>query len=98
MSRRKQRSTFDQVSELDRERIVAYRDIVHYLSAKSIVMLDETKQLYCEYVTVGYGRVRWTDVVNRVHFTAPLHVRTAKLCAVMDRSVTSRTVAQHIES
>ncbi|GFV12081.1 hypothetical protein TNCV_1405451, partial [Trichonephila clavipes] len=26
MSRRKQRSPFDQVSEFDRERIVAYRD------------------------------------------------------------------------
>ncbi|GFY36291.1 uncharacterized protein TNCV_4846621 [Trichonephila clavipes] len=34
MSRRKQRSAFDQVSEFDRGRIVAYRDIVDYLSEK----------------------------------------------------------------
>ncbi|GFW65583.1 transposable element Tcb1 transposase [Trichonephila clavipes] len=44
MSRRKQRSTFDQVSEFDRGRIVAYRD-EDYLSGKSVVVLDETKQL-----------------------------------------------------
>ncbi|GFU82490.1 hypothetical protein TNCV_433341 [Trichonephila clavipes] len=45
MSRRKQRSAFDQVSEFDRGKIVAYRDIVDYLSGKSVVVLDETKQL-----------------------------------------------------
>ncbi|GFX14862.1 uncharacterized protein TNCV_1486041 [Trichonephila clavipes] len=39
------RSAFDQVSEFDRGRIVAYRDIVEYLSGKSVVMLDETEQL-----------------------------------------------------
>ncbi|GFX21376.1 hypothetical protein TNCV_2253231 [Trichonephila clavipes] len=44
-------------------------------------------------------RVRRTDVVDLVHLSAPLHVRTGKLCAWMtDRSVSSRTVAQHIES
>ncbi|GFY12822.1 uncharacterized protein TNCV_4284801 [Trichonephila clavipes] len=45
MSRRKQRSAFDQVSEFDRGRILAYRDCVDYLSGKSVVVLDETKQL-----------------------------------------------------
>ncbi|GFT31588.1 transposable element Tcb1 transposase [Trichonephila clavipes] len=45
MSRRKQRSAFDQVSEFDRGSIVAYRDTVDYLSRKSVVVLDETKQL-----------------------------------------------------
>ncbi|GFU07841.1 uncharacterized protein TNCV_3551591 [Trichonephila clavipes] len=45
MSRRKQRSAFDQVSEFDRGRTVAYREIVDYLSEKSVVVLDETKQL-----------------------------------------------------
>ncbi|GFX15126.1 transposable element Tcb1 transposase [Trichonephila clavipes] len=35
MSCRKQRSAFDQVSEFDRGRIVAYREIVDYLSGKS---------------------------------------------------------------
>ncbi|GFS49312.1 transposable element Tcb1 transposase [Trichonephila clavipes] len=45
MSRRKQRPAFDQVSEFDRGRVVGYRDIVDYLSGKSVVVLDETKQL-----------------------------------------------------
>ncbi|GFW31810.1 uncharacterized protein TNCV_5039801 [Trichonephila clavipes] len=45
MSRRKHRSAFDQVSELDRGRIVAYREILDYLSEKSVAVLDETKQL-----------------------------------------------------
>ncbi|GFW16238.1 hypothetical protein TNCV_4264031 [Trichonephila clavipes] len=44
MSHRKQRPAFDQVSEFDRGRIVAYRDC-GLLSGKSVVMLDETKQL-----------------------------------------------------
>ncbi|GFY17589.1 transposable element Tcb1 transposase [Trichonephila clavipes] len=68
MSRRKQRSAFDQVSEFDNRRIVAYRDIVDYLSGKSVIGLDETKQL---------------QIVRM---------------AVTDRSVISRTIAQHIES
>ncbi|GFW98701.1 uncharacterized protein TNCV_2758771 [Trichonephila clavipes] len=45
MSRRKQRSAFDHVSEFERGRIVTYRDIADYLSGKSVVMLDEIKQL-----------------------------------------------------
>ncbi|GFX42142.1 transposable element Tcb1 transposase [Trichonephila clavipes] len=46
MSRRKMRSGFDQVSEFDRERIVPI-EIMDYLSGKSVVILDETKQLVC---------------------------------------------------
>ncbi|GFT74770.1 transposable element Tcb1 transposase [Trichonephila clavipes] len=68
MSRRKQRSAFAQVFEFYRGRIVAYRDIVDFLSGKSVVVLDETKQL---------------QIVRM---------------AVTDRSVTSRTLAQTIES
>ncbi|GFX58098.1 uncharacterized protein TNCV_4048561 [Trichonephila clavipes] len=44
MSRRKKRLGFDQVSEFDRGRIVAYRDC-GLSSGKLIVLLDETKQL-----------------------------------------------------
>ncbi|GFV65515.1 transposable element Tcb1 transposase [Trichonephila clavipes] len=44
MSRKKQLSAFDQVSEFDRGRIMAYRDC-DYLSGESVVVLDETKQL-----------------------------------------------------
>ncbi|GFV51245.1 uncharacterized protein TNCV_2545941 [Trichonephila clavipes] len=40
MPRRKQRSAFDRVSEFDKGRIVTYRDIVDYLSGKSVVVLD----------------------------------------------------------
>ncbi|GFT58842.1 hypothetical protein TNCV_184971 [Trichonephila clavipes] len=43
MSRRKQRTAFDHVSEFDRGRIMAYRDTVDYLSGKPVVLLDETK-------------------------------------------------------
>ncbi|GFT72689.1 hypothetical protein TNCV_755931 [Trichonephila clavipes] len=48
MSRRKQRSALAQVFEFCRGRIVAYRDIyiVDYLAGKSVVVLDETKQLW----------------------------------------------------
>ncbi|GFV44198.1 transposable element Tcb1 transposase [Trichonephila clavipes] len=95
MSRRKQRSAFDEVSEFDRGRIVAY-EIVDNLSGKSVAVLDETKQLKCGYVTYRFRRVQRTDLVDRIHLSAPLHVKTDKL-AVVDRSVTSRTVAQHIE-
>ncbi|GFW43827.1 uncharacterized protein TNCV_2854601 [Trichonephila clavipes] len=68
MSRRKQRSAFDQVSEFDRGRIVAYRDIVDYLSGKSVVVLDETKQLclrrqWCD------ERWMWEAGWNEVVFT-----------------------------
>ncbi|GFW20268.1 hypothetical protein TNCV_1855901 [Trichonephila clavipes] len=47
MSLRKQRSAFDQVSEFDRGRIVAYRDC-GLSFRKSVVVLDETKQLFGE--------------------------------------------------
>ncbi|GFY28230.1 transposable element Tcb1 transposase [Trichonephila clavipes] len=40
---------------------------------KSVVVLDETKQLQCGYEIVGCRRVRRTDVVDRIHFSAPLH-------------------------
>ncbi|GFX87130.1 uncharacterized protein TNCV_2151831 [Trichonephila clavipes] len=41
LSRRKLRSAFNQVSEFDRGRIVAYLDFL----GKSVVVLNETKQL-----------------------------------------------------
>ncbi|GFU94613.1 transposable element Tcb1 transposase [Trichonephila clavipes] len=40
---------------------------------KSVVMLDETKELSCGYVTVGCRRVRRTNVVDRIHLSVPLH-------------------------
>ncbi|GFX78109.1 transposable element Tcb1 transposase [Trichonephila clavipes] len=75
MSRRKQRSTFDEVSEFDRERIVAYRDCG--LSFRKIGSRVGRNQTTC---------------------TTSREDRQIVRMAVTDRSVTSRTVAQHIES
>ncbi|GFU90296.1 uncharacterized protein TNCV_2717541 [Trichonephila clavipes] len=80
MSRRKQRSAFDQISEFDRGSIAAYRDCG--LSFREIgSRVGQTKQLHCGYVIVGCRRVRRTDVVDFIHLSAPLHVRRGKLCA-----------------
>ncbi|GFY12858.1 transposable element Tc1 transposase [Trichonephila clavipes] len=76
MSRRKQRLAFDQVSEFDRRRIVAYRDCG--LSLREIGSRVERNQ-----TTVMRICDCWRQIVRK---------------AVMDRSVTSRTIAQHIES
>ncbi|GFV65509.1 transposable element Tcb1 transposase [Trichonephila clavipes] len=75
MSHRKQRSAFDQVSDFNRGRIVAYTEIMDYLSGKLVVVLEKTKQMLCGYVTVGCRRVRRTDVLGRIHLSAPLHQR-----------------------
>ncbi|GFW91461.1 transposable element Tcb2 transposase [Trichonephila clavipes] len=100
MSRRKQRSAFDQVSEFDRGRIVAYIEIVDYFSGKSVVVLDETK------TTVMRICDRWmqedtTDRRDRSHppqCTTSREDRQIVRMAVTDHSITSRTIAQHIES
>ncbi|GFV55309.1 uncharacterized protein TNCV_5010561 [Trichonephila clavipes] len=76
MSRRQQRSAFDQVSEYDRGRIVTYRDRgLPFREIGSRVGRNQTNVMrICD---------RWMQIVRM---------------AVTDRSVTSRTVAQHIES
>ncbi|GFU02611.1 transposable element Tcb1 transposase [Trichonephila clavipes] len=99
MSRRKQRSAFDQVSEFDRGRIVAYRDCgLYFREIGSHVGRNQT--------TVMRIFDRWmqestTDRRCRSHppqcTTSRKDWQIARM-AVMDRSVTSRTVAQHIES
>ncbi|GFV91888.1 HTH_38 domain-containing protein [Trichonephila clavipes] len=72
MSRRKERSAFDQVSEFDRGRIVAYRSCgLSFRKIGSRVRRNQTTvKRICD---VGCRRVRWTDVVNRIHLSAPLH-------------------------
>ncbi|GFU01592.1 transposable element Tcb1 transposase [Trichonephila clavipes] len=96
---RKQRSTFDQVSEFDRGRIVAYRDCgLSFREIGSRVGRNQT--------TVMRTCDRWmqegtTDQRGRSHppqWTTSLDDRQIVRMAVTDRSVTSRTVAQHIES
>ncbi|GFY12044.1 transposable element Tcb1 transposase [Trichonephila clavipes] len=98
MSRRKQRSAFDQVSEFDRGRIVAYRDCgLFFREIGSRVGRNQTTVMrICD---------RWmqegtTDRRGRSHppqCTTSREDRQIVRMAVMDRSVTSLTIAQHIE-
>ncbi|GFX40563.1 transposable element Tcb1 transposase [Trichonephila clavipes] len=99
MSRRKQRSAFDQVSEFDRRRIVAYRDCgLSFRAIGSRVGRNQTNVMrICD---------RWmyegtTDQRGRTHppqCTTSREDRQIVRKAVMYRSVTSRTIVQHIES
>ncbi|GFY24213.1 transposable element Tcb1 transposase [Trichonephila clavipes] len=99
MSRRKQRSAFDQVSEFDTGRIVAYRDCgLSFREFGSRVGRNQTTVMrICD---------RWiqegtTDQRVRSHppqCTTSHEDRQIVRMAVTDRSVTSRTIAQHIET
>ncbi|GFX43458.1 transposable element Tc1 transposase [Trichonephila clavipes] len=72
MSRRKHRSVFDQVSEFDRGRIVAYRDCgLYFREIGSRVGRNQTTVM--RIVTDRCRKVRRTDVVDRIHLSAPLH-------------------------
>ncbi|GFW03056.1 transposable element Tcb1 transposase [Trichonephila clavipes] len=99
MSCRKELSAFDQVSEFDRGRIVAYRDCgLSFRQIGSQVGRNQTTVLQvCD---------RWiqefmTDRRGRSHppqCTTSHEDRRIVRKEVMDRSVTSRTVAHHVES
>ncbi|GFX21504.1 transposable element Tcb1 transposase [Trichonephila clavipes] len=98
MSCRKQRSAFDQVSEFDRGKIVAYRDCgLSFREIGSRVRRNQTVMQICD---------RWiqegtTDRRGRSHppqCTTSREKRQIVRMAVTDRLVTSRSVAQHIES
>ncbi|GFU63739.1 transposable element Tcb1 transposase [Trichonephila clavipes] len=99
MSRTKQRTAFDQVSEFDRGRIVAYRDCgLSFREIGSRVGRNQTTVMrICD-------RLMQEDATDRRGQSHPPQCTTS--CedrqivrkAVMDRSVTSRAVAQHIES
>ncbi|GFU19734.1 transposable element Tcb1 transposase [Trichonephila clavipes] len=96
---KKQRSAFDLVSEFDRGRIVAYRDCeLSFREIGSRVGRNQTTVMrICD---------RWMqeDTTDRRGRLYPLQCTTSRedrqiVCmAVTDRSVTSRTIAQHIES
>ncbi|GFT81968.1 transposable element Tcb1 transposase [Trichonephila clavipes] len=99
MSRRKQRSTFDQVSEFDRGRIVAYRDCG--LSFWRIGRRVERNQTTVMRICDRWMQEGMTDRRGRLHppqCTTSRENRQIVCMAVTDRSVTSRTVAQPIES
>ncbi|GFT67260.1 transposable element Tcb1 transposase [Trichonephila clavipes] len=99
MSRRKQRSTFDQVSEFDRGRIVAYRD--HGLSFREIGSRVGRNQTTVMLIYDRWVQEGTTDRCGRSHppkcTTSHEDTQIVRM-AVPDRSVTSRTLAQHIES
>ncbi|GFV66498.1 transposable element Tcb1 transposase [Trichonephila clavipes] len=94
MSRRKQRSAFDQVSEFDRGNIVAYRDCG--LIGGRVGRNQKTVMRIC-------GRWMQEDTTDRRGRSHPPQCTTSRedrqivRMAVTDRSVTSRTVAQHIQ-
>ncbi|GFV72580.1 transposable element Tcb1 transposase [Trichonephila clavipes] len=95
MTRRKQRSAFDQVSEFDRGRIVAYRDCgLSFREIKSRIGRNLTTIMRIwdrciqEGTTDRRGRSHPSDCITSQED------RQIVPMAVTNRSVTSRTVAQ----
>ncbi|GFW32876.1 transposable element Tcb1 transposase [Trichonephila clavipes] len=89
---------FDQVSEFDRGRIVAYRDCG--LSFREIGIRVERNQTTVMRICDRWMQEGTTDRRGRSHppqCTTSRDDRQIVRMAVTDRSVTSRTVAQHIE-
>ncbi|GFY16908.1 transposable element Tcb1 transposase [Trichonephila clavipes] len=99
MSRRKQRLAFDQVSEFDRGRIVAYQDYgLPFTEMGNRVIRNQTTVMrICD---------RWMQegTTNRRGRSHPPQCTTSRediqifRMAVMDPSLTSRAIALHIES
>ncbi|GFV59101.1 transposable element Tcb1 transposase [Trichonephila clavipes] len=99
MSRRKRRSAFDQVSEFDRGRIVTYRDCG--LSFREIGGRVGRNQTTVMRMCDRWKQEGTTDRRGPSHppqCTTSSEDRQIVRMAVTDLSVTSRTVAQHIES
>ncbi|GFX77661.1 uncharacterized protein TNCV_1105781 [Trichonephila clavipes] len=99
VSRRKQRSTFDQVSEFDRGRIVAYRDCG--LSFREIGSRVGRNQTTVMRICNRWLQESTKDRRGRSHppqCTTSRDDREIVRRAVTDLSVTSRTLAQHIKS
>ncbi|GFX83410.1 hypothetical protein TNCV_1427061 [Trichonephila clavipes] len=66
------------------------------IKGKSVVVLDETKQLYCGYVTVGCRRVQRIAVDDRIHLSAPLPFEQANCahdCNGSFNHITNRSTA-----
>ncbi|GFX43968.1 transposable element Tcb1 transposase [Trichonephila clavipes] len=99
MSRRKQRSAFDQLSEFERGRIVAYQDCG--LPFSEIGCRVGRKQTTLMRICDCWMQESTMDRRGRSHppqCTTSREDRQKLHMAVTDRSVTSRTVAQHIKS
>ncbi|GFW26422.1 transposable element Tcb1 transposase [Trichonephila clavipes] len=99
MSRRKQRSAFDQVSKFDRGRIVTY--LYCGLSFKEIGSRVGRNQTTVMRICDRWMQEGMKDRRGRLHppqCTTSRDDRQIVRMAVTDRLVTLRTVAQHIES
>ncbi|GFW73950.1 transposable element Tcb1 transposase [Trichonephila clavipes] len=99
MSRRKQRSAFDQVSEYDKGRIVAYRDCgLSFREIGSRVGRNKTTVMrICDH-WMQEGTADQRGQSHPPQCTTSREDRQIERKAVTDRSVTSRTIARHIES
>ncbi|GFW13776.1 transposable element Tcb1 transposase [Trichonephila clavipes] len=99
MSCRKQRSAFYQLSEFDRGRIMAYRDCG--LSFREIGSRVGRNQTTVMRICNRWMQEGTKDQRGRSHQSPQCITsredRQIVRMAVTDRSVTSRTVAQHIE-
>ncbi|GFX36116.1 transposable element Tcb1 transposase [Trichonephila clavipes] len=99
MSRRKQRSAFDQVFKFDRGRIVAYRDCG--LSFREIGSRVRRNQTIVMRICDRWMQEGTMDRRGRSHppqCTTSREDKQIVRMAVTDRSVTLRTIAQNIES
>ncbi|GFU29754.1 carcinine transporter [Trichonephila clavipes] len=95
----KRRTAFDQVSEFDRGRIVAYRNCG--LSFREIGSRVGRNQTTVIRICGRWMQEGTTDRSGRSHppqFTTSREDRKIVRMAVTDRSVTSRNIAHHIES
>ncbi|GFV57442.1 transposable element Tcb1 transposase [Trichonephila clavipes] len=99
MSRKKQRSAFDQVSEFNRGRTVAYRDCG--LSFREIGSRVGRNHVAVMRICDRWMQEGTTDRRGRLHppqCTTSREDRQILRMAVTDHSVTSRTVTRHNES
>ncbi|GFW47422.1 transposable element Tcb1 transposase [Trichonephila clavipes] len=99
MSRRKQRSAFDQISEFDRGRRVAYQDCgLFFREIGSLVGRNQTTvmRICNRWMQEGTANRRGRSQLTQC--TTSREDRLIMCMEVTDHSVTSRTVAQHIES
>ncbi|GFW48429.1 transposable element Tcb1 transposase [Trichonephila clavipes] len=95
MSRRKQRSAFDQVSEFDRGRIVAYRDCG--LSLRIIGSRVGRNQTTVMRICHRWMQEGTTDRRGRSHppqcTTARVHTQIVRMAATDSQSITNHSTA-----
>ncbi|GFV68350.1 transposable element Tcb1 transposase [Trichonephila clavipes] len=99
MSCRKKRSVFDQVFEFDRGRTVAYQDCgLYFREIGCRVARNPTPVMRICGRWMQEGTKNRRGQSHPPQFTTSSEDRQIVYMALTDRSVTARTVAQHIES